>query len=61
MRATADSVLANIDDSFIENRRLNFDSERNNIRSLEAIIIKLIKSIIYILEIEFTKLKDADK
>ncbi len=61
VRAAANPILANIGDSFIENRRLNSDSERNNIRSLGAIIIELIEPIIYILDAGSTKLKDADK
>lgn len=52
---------ANIGDSLIEKRQLNPDSKRNDIRSLEAIIMKLMKPTTYILDAQSTKLKNSDK
>lgn len=60
MRGATD-ILANAADSFIENRRLNPYSERNDIRSLGAITIELMEPDIYILDPKFTKPKDPDK
>lgn len=54
-------IPANVGDSFIENRRLNPDSERNDIRSLGAVMMELMEPITYILDAGSTKLKDADK
>ncbi len=52
---------ANIGDSFIEKRQLNPDSERNDIRSLGAIMMELMEPTTYILDAQSTKLKDSDK
>ena len=52
---------ANVGDSFIEKRQLNRDSERNDVRSLGAIMMKLMEPTTYILDAQSTKLKDLDK
>lgn len=52
---------ANVGDSFIEKRRLNPDSERNDVRSLGAIMMELMEPTTYILDAQSTKLKDSDR
>jgi len=52
---------ANIGDSFIEERQLNPDSERNDICSLGAVMMELMEPTTYILDAQSTKLKDPDK
>ena len=52
---------ANVGDSFIEKRLFNPDSERNDVRSLGAIMMELMEPITYILDPQSTKLKDSDK
>ena len=52
---------ANVGDSFIENRQLNPDSERNDIRSIGDIMMELMEPTTYILDAQSTKLKDSDK
>ena len=54
-------MLVNVKDFFVENRRLNFKNERDDIRSVEAIMMKLMKSTTYILDPSALKLKDSDK
>ncbi|KAL9631870.1 MAG: hypothetical protein Q9164_005656 [Protoblastenia rupestris] len=53
--------VANVGDSFIEKRQLNPDSERNDIRSLGAIMMELMEPTTYILDLQSGKLKDSDK
>ncbi len=52
---------ANVGDSFIEKRQLNPDSERNDVRSLGAIMMELMEPTTYILDAQSTKLKDSDR
>ena len=52
---------ANVGDSFIEKRQFNPDSERNDVRSLGAIMMELMEPTTYILDPQSTKLKDSDK
>ena len=52
---------ANVGDSFIEKRLFNPDSERNDVRSLGAIMMELMEPTTYILDPQSTKLKDSDK
>ncbi|MCJ1422777.1 hypothetical protein MMC29_000657 [Sticta canariensis] len=53
--------IANVGDSFIEKRLFNPDSERNDVRSLGAIMMELMEPTTYILDPQSTKLKDSDK
>lgn len=44
-----------------ENRRLNSDSERNDVRSVGADMMELMESMTYILDAQSRKLKNADE
>jgi len=54
-------VLANVGDSFVENRRLNSKNERDDIRSVGAVMMELMEPTTYILDPSAIKLKDPDK
>lgn len=51
---------ANVGDSSIEKRQLNPDSERNDNRSLGALMMELMEPTTYIVDAQSTKLKDSD-
>ena len=50
----------NVDDSIVEKKQLHSNSARNDIRSFEVIMMKMMKSTTYILDTQFTKLNVID-
>ena len=64
-RGTVQGLLlkhsANVGDSLIEKRQLDQNSERNDVRSIGAIMMELMEPTTYILDSQSTELKDADK
>ena len=52
--------IINVDDSIIKSKRFNLKNEKNDIQSIESIMMKLIKSEIFILESNFIVLKNMN-